>query len=89
MKKAKNSADAWEMQDMRKDEPHCWIQWKGTNVCMDFHCECGESSHIDDDFTYYIKCTKCKRVYFCNGHIELIELKEEPEQCVVEGQPWG
>ncbi len=80
---AKNENEAWDMQETYKDKPHGWIQWKGTNVCMDIHCKCGEMTHVDDEFTYHIKCVKCKRVYFCNGHIELIELEQEPENCVI------
>lgn len=62
--------------------PHAWIQWKGTNVCMDIHCKCGAHGHIDTDFAYHVKCRDCGTVYYCNGHIELIELEVEPEHCV-------
>lgn len=87
-KKAKNKDEAWNLQEMYKDHPHAWIQWKGTNVCMDVRCKCGEPSHIDADFAYYVKCPKCKTVYMCNGHIELIEVEEEPDHCVVTDEYW-
>lgn len=83
MKFAQNEDDAWDISDKKTDQPHGWIQWKGTDVCMDIHCECGELSHIDASFTYNIKCPYCGRIYFCNGHIELIELKEEPHGGVI------
>lgn len=54
--------------------PHGWIQWKGTSVCMDIRCACGELTHIDADFAYLIQCGKCKRVYWPNAHVQLIEL---------------
>lgn len=79
MKKAKNSDEAWKIQEMYEDKPHGWIQWKGTDVCMDVQCACGYHSHIDEEFVYHVQCPKCKRVYFCNGHIELIELEEPPD----------
>jgi phage FluMu protein Com len=82
MKKSKTSEDAWELQAQYKDQPHGWIQWKGTDVCMDVYCKCGEHFHIDADFAYHVKCPECKTVYFCNGHIELIELEVEPDHCV-------
>jgi hypothetical protein len=85
MKKAKNSDEAWNIQETYSGQPHGWLQWKGTNVCMDFYCKCGYHSHIDDDFTYNIRCPACKTVYHCNRHIEMIELEEEPD-CVVEGE---
>ena len=40
-----------------------FIQWKGTEVCMDFSCACGESYHIDADFTYFLHCRKCDSTY--------------------------
>ncbi len=84
-KKAKNRDEAWKIQDTKEGQPHGWIQWKGTNVCIDIHCKCGHMSHVDDDFMYNVKCPECGVVYMCNGHIELIELEDEPDGCVVEG----
>lgn len=83
-KVAKNKDEAWEMQETYNGKPHGWVQWKGTDVCMDVHCKCGALTHVDADFTYYVKCSACGTVYMCNGHIEFIELKEEPDSCVVE-----
>jgi len=80
---AKDRAEAWTLQGGGGDKLHAHIQWKGTDVCMDVYCVCGKSTHIDGEFAYNVKCTYCKRVYFVNGHIELIELKEEPENCVL------
>lgn len=82
---AKNKSEAWDIQDIKSNEPHGWIQWKGTDVCMDMYCKCGCHSHIDADFSYHVKCPECGTVYFCNGHIEFIELKEEPDSCVITG----
>ena len=83
MKTAKNKDEAWNIQDTKVGEPHGWIQWKGTNVCMDVYCECGTHFHIDAYFAYHVKCPKCGAVYMCNGHIELIKLDNEPESCVI------
>ena len=82
IKKAKNSDAAWDIQEKYEGKPHGWIQWKGTDVCMDVYCACGHHSHIDDEFCYHVKCPKCGVVYFCNGHIELIQIEEEPDSCV-------
>ena len=62
--------------DPSKD-PHGWIQWKGTDVCIDIHCTCGESTHIDGDFMYHIQCPHCKQIYEANGHVELIPIAEK------------
>lgn len=80
---AKNRDEAWQIQETYDDLPHGWIQWKGTNVCMDIYCKCGHESHIDADFAYYFKCSKCNTVYMLNGHIEFIELEEKPDGSVV------
>lgn len=45
-----------------------FIQWKGTDVCMDFHCPCqpeelAYAAHFDGYFAYYLRCPKCNTVY--------------------------
>lgn len=54
-----NSGFSWE----EVPKPHAFIQWKGTNVCMDFRCECGANCHFDGDFAYTVKCQHCKTVW--------------------------
>jgi hypothetical protein len=76
-RKAETYDDAWNMQT-RFAVPCCWIQWKGTSVCMDFTCVCGAAGHVDAEFAYNVKCASCGRVFFVNGHIELIEI-ENPD----------
>ncbi len=83
MKKAKDKNHAWQIQEKYSGQPHGWIQWKGTGVCMDIYCACGHYSHIDAEFAYHVECPKCHKVYMCNGHIELIELETRPDTCVV------
>lgn len=58
-------------------ETHGWIQWKGTAVCMDFHCKCGCAGHIDDEFVYYVECPECHTLYEVSGFVEMIEADEE------------
>jgi hypothetical protein len=40
-----------------------FIQWKGTDICMDFWCECDTHNHYDGYFAYYVECKGCKQVY--------------------------
>lgn len=80
--KVKTTDDAWNVQEQYKDKPHGWIQWKGAHLCIDIHCECGVLTHVDGEFLYHVKCGECGRVYYCNGHIQLIELEVEPDNCV-------
>src|SRR5688572_30638924 len=44
-------------------EPHAFVQWKGTDVCMDFRCECGANCHFDGGFAYTVKCPHCETVW--------------------------
>jgi len=51
---------AWQYDG---EQPHAFIQWKGTDVCMDFHCECGAHCHFDGYFAYALKCPHCNAVW--------------------------
>jgi len=45
------------------EETHAFIQWKGTNVCMDFWCDCGAQCHFDGYFAYAAACPHCKTIW--------------------------
>ena len=49
-----------EMTDV---PPYAFIQWKGTDLCMDFHCECGAHCHFDGMFAYTVQCPHCSTVW--------------------------
>jgi len=53
------------------DEPHVFMQWKGTDACFDFHCVCGYWGHFDGFFAYHIKCRNCGRQYEMPVHLFL------------------
>lgn len=63
---------------------HGWIQWKGTDVCMDVHCKCGYSGHVDSDFFYYFECPMCHSKYAVGSTVKLIELTEEQSKKISE-----
>ena len=67
------------MKFKRPEGAHGYLQWKGTDACMDVYCACGYHAHIDDLFLYHVKCPRCGRVYACNPHIELKELPNGSE----------
>lgn len=50
-------------------ETHVFIQWKGTDACLDFHCDCGAYHHIDAEFLYAIKCHKCNTIWEMPSHL--------------------
>lgn len=61
-------------QDNPRHESSGWIQWKGTDVCMDLRCKCGLFSHIDCEFFYAFECPNCHTKYAVGQNIKLIEL---------------
>jgi hypothetical protein len=36
--------------------PANFLQWKGTDVCIDLHCVCGRSPHYDGEFLNSWRC---------------------------------
>lgn len=59
-------------------KPHAFIQWKGTQVCMDVYCtNCGYQDHIDGDFVYYVRCLECNITYKVGDHVQLTPLTPE------------
>jgi hypothetical protein len=40
-----------------------FVQWKGTDVCLDLNCLCGYHGHFDGDFAYFLRCGSCGRTY--------------------------
>lgn len=69
--------DRIDERDHSSDGPHGWIQWKGTDACVDVHCLCGAHGHIDGDFFYRYQCLACGRKYAVGSIIKLIELTED------------
>jgi len=80
--KAKTTEKADELLETFDGQPTGWIQWKGTDVCMDVRCKCGKLSHLDAEFAYHVECPHCGAVYLCNPNIQLIEVEERPDHCV-------
>lgn len=41
-----------------------FVQWKGTDLCMDIYCpNCGKSGHIDGMGVHAIRCARCNAIY--------------------------
>lgn len=69
--------DAVYTQDQEPAPAHGWIQWKGTDVCIDLHCECGHHGHVDADFFYFYECPACHKKYAVGQNVRLIPLTED------------
>lgn len=58
------SDDTWDLGRISDGSfPKSFIQWKGTNVCIDLYCTCGKHSHYDGDFLYRWQCPACKKCW--------------------------
>lgn len=71
------------LEEAQPSGPFGWIQWKGTDVCLDIHCECGVLTHVDGECCYHVKCGSCGQVYECGGFIKLHKLGQEPDRYLV------
>lgn len=62
-----------------------WIQWKGTDACIDIHCgQCGHFGHMDQDFLYFYKCPMCGTAYGLGQVVRLIRLPQNIAQGIEE-----
>ncbi len=50
-------------------KPEAFIQWKGTDVCMDLHCDCGNVNHYDGYFAYVVVCGNCRQEWEMPWHL--------------------
>lgn len=62
-----------------KGVPRNYIQWKGTDLCMDFDCSCGNSFHIDEYFCYVIKCLACGKSWKLDDKVKVTPIESEDE----------
>ena len=60
-----------------------WLQWKGTEACIDITCPCGYEAHFDGSFCYHVKCPQCNQVYEVGGHVRLYPLDWEPPHTIL------
>jgi hypothetical protein len=59
----RDNNDWWGFVKPVESEVEMFIQWKGTDLCMDFWCQCGASCHFDGDFAYAVQCPHCRAIY--------------------------
>lgn len=74
--------------DRYKGEPHAFVQWKGTDACMDLYCKCGQQGHVDAGFAYHAVCAECGQQYDVEPYVRLIPVDSidaaAKEACTVE-----
>lgn len=64
-----------------EDQPegaHAFIQWKGTDACIDIWCECGAAYHSDgEEFLYSVQCSACGAIYEMDSYVRMRRRSEE------------
>lgn len=63
----------WAGQEFPDSDASVFIQWKGTNVCLDFYCPCGRRGHYDGGFAYSVKCPECGRTFDLGTQVRIRE----------------
>lgn len=63
--------------DVHPDKGYASIQHKGSDLCMDVHCECGHHGHIDEAFCLYYQCQACQRVFIVGAVLMLASVPED------------
>lgn len=66
-----------------------FVQWKGTDVCLDFHCACGHDGHLDGDFAYYLRCPECGRTYRMPARFEPVEMPADTDWGAAMQEPYA
>lgn len=55
-----------------------FIQYKGTNLCMDLHCpQCEAHTHLDGMFAHLIECGACHAVFQMPTDVPLTPVPRE------------
>ena len=60
----------------KPDGGDAFIQWKGTDVCMDVFLPCGCTPHIDGDGGWFVRCD-CGRVWQLGTRVEVTPVPED------------
>lgn len=61
-----------------------FLQWKGTDACFDFYCDCGVQTHFDGYFAYWVRCPACRQEWEMPHHLYPRKGERHRDDCVVE-----
>lgn len=79
-----NSQDEDRTFHKLKGDVHTFIQYKGTDICMDLYCPvCGEHSHVDGYGAYAVQCPYCDALWEMPQNVFLKRVNVETFN-----QPW-
>lgn len=58
-----------------------YINWKDTDLCGNFRCECGSEFHIDAYFVFAVECSACGVIWKTPGTVELEKVEGARPDC--------
>lgn len=53
-----------------------YVQYKGTDICLDFTCSCGAGGHFDGYHAYSVTCGSCGQVWLLPQSLALTRLED-------------
>ena len=54
-----------------------FLQWKGSEVCIDFQCKCGGHWHFDGWFASPATCPLCYRKYDLGTQVKMVCINDD------------
>jgi hypothetical protein len=66
----------WAGEPFPDTDSEVFIQWKGTEVCIDFRCPCGFLGHFDGGFAYSVECSACGATYDLGTQVRVRRVDE-------------
>lgn len=69
------------------EAPHVFLQWKGTNACLDFWCTCGANWHYDGFFASSLTCGHCGQAWQLPSGFEPLPVRGTSPLKLVYGEP--
>jgi hypothetical protein len=65
-------------------EEHNFIQWKATDLFMEFSCECGHQNSYGGYCVYRVKCKGCGEVYELDHKVKMQKVGKDYKGNVTE-----
>ncbi len=56
---------------------YAYVQLHGSRLCIDLHCTCGSTGHLDDEFLFLVKCVSCSRTYRVIPYLKIDEIRNK------------
>lgn len=69
---------------MAAKTPEVFVQFKNTDICIDFWCKCGAEGHYDGYFASNVQCPSCGETFSLPHTLQLGSANPEAPTVIVE-----